>query len=31
VIDHMGRIEAQHGLDQQPFRLLLDLMKNALA
>jgi len=31
VIDHMGRIEAKHGLDQKPFRLLLELMKNELA
>jgi predicted TIM-barrel fold metal-dependent hydrolase len=31
VIDHMGRVKAAHGLDQQPFRLLLDLMKNELA
>jgi 2-pyrone-4,6-dicarboxylate lactonase len=31
IIDHMGRVQAQHGLDQQPFKLLLDLMKNELA
>jgi 2-pyrone-4,6-dicarboxylate lactonase len=31
VIDHMGRIEAKHGLDQKPFQLLLGLMKNELA
>jgi predicted TIM-barrel fold metal-dependent hydrolase len=31
VIDHMGRVKAAHGLEQQPFRLLLDLMKNELA
>ena len=31
VIDHMGRIEAKHGLDQKPFRLLLELMNNELA
>jgi 2-pyrone-4,6-dicarboxylate lactonase len=31
VIDHMGRIEARHGLDQQPFKLLLELMQNELA
>lgn len=31
VIDHMGRVEARHGLDQKPFRLLLELMKNELA
>ena len=31
VIDHMGRVQAQHGLDQRPFRMLLDLMRNKLA
>ena len=31
VIDHMGRVEAAHGLDQEPFRLLLELMRNELA
>jgi 2-pyrone-4,6-dicarboxylate lactonase len=31
VIDHMARVEAKHGLDQAPFRALLDLMKNPLA
>jgi predicted TIM-barrel fold metal-dependent hydrolase len=31
IIDHMGRVEARHGLDQKPFRHLLDLMKNELA
>jgi predicted TIM-barrel fold metal-dependent hydrolase len=31
VIDHMGRIEARHGRDQQPFKLLLELMQNELA
>jgi predicted TIM-barrel fold metal-dependent hydrolase len=32
VIDLMGRIQAAHGLDQRPFRMLLDLMmKNELA
>jgi predicted TIM-barrel fold metal-dependent hydrolase len=31
VIDHMGRVQAQHGIDQKPFRMLLDLMKNPLA
>jgi 2-pyrone-4,6-dicarboxylate lactonase len=31
VIDHMGRVKAAHGLDQKPFRLLLELMKNELA
>lgn len=28
IIDHMGRVEAKHGLDQKPFRQLLELMKN---
>jgi 2-pyrone-4,6-dicarboxylate lactonase len=32
VIDHMGRIKAGQGLAQEPFRMLLDLMKkNELA
>ncbi|HSQ04488.1 MAG TPA: amidohydrolase family protein [Burkholderiales bacterium] len=31
LIDHMGRVEAKHGLDQQPFHELLDLMRNELA
>lgn len=31
IIDHMGRVEARHGLDQKPFRELLDLMTNELA
>jgi 2-pyrone-4,6-dicarboxylate lactonase len=31
VIDHMGRVQASHGVDQRPFRMLLDLMKNPLA
>jgi predicted TIM-barrel fold metal-dependent hydrolase len=31
VIDHMGRVKAAHGVGQQPFRLLLDLMANPLA
>jgi len=31
VIDHMGRVQAVHGTDQRPFRMLLDLMKNELA
>ena len=31
IIDHMGRVEASHGLDQKPFQQLLDLMKNELA
>jgi len=31
IIDHMGRVQAQHGLQQKPFRLLLELMQNARA
>jgi 2-pyrone-4,6-dicarboxylate lactonase len=31
VIDHMGRIDAEHGLDQRPFAMLLELMKNPRA
>jgi predicted TIM-barrel fold metal-dependent hydrolase len=31
IIDHMGRVDAKHGLDQKPFRHLLELMKNDLA
>ena len=32
IIDHMGRVRAQDGLDQQPFVLLLDLFRrNPLA
>jgi 2-pyrone-4,6-dicarboxylate lactonase len=31
VIDHMGRVHAERGLDQKPFRMLLDLMRNDLA
>lgn len=31
IIDHMGRVAAKDGLDQAPFRELLDLMKNELA
>ena len=31
IIDHMGRVEAKGGLEQQPFRLLLELMNNELA
>ena len=30
VIDHMARVTASGGLSQQPFRLLLDLMRNDL-
>jgi 2-pyrone-4,6-dicarboxylate lactonase len=28
VIDHMGRVNAAHGLGQPPFKALLELMKN---
>jgi 2-pyrone-4,6-dicarboxylate lactonase len=31
VIDHMGRVQAAGGLQQQPFKTLLELMKNPLA
>ncbi|WP_118180964.1 amidohydrolase family protein [Paraburkholderia phosphatilytica] len=31
VIDHMGRVRSESGLDQQPFRQLLELMRNPLA
>jgi len=31
IIDHMGRVEARHGLQQQPFRHMLELMKHELA
>jgi predicted TIM-barrel fold metal-dependent hydrolase len=31
VIDHMARVEAKDGLDQPPFKALLELMKNPLA
>ena len=31
VIDHMGRVEAARGLEQQPFKTLLELVKNPLA
>jgi predicted TIM-barrel fold metal-dependent hydrolase len=31
VIDHMGRVDAGHGLKQKPFAMLLELMKNPLA
>jgi 2-pyrone-4,6-dicarboxylate lactonase len=31
VIDHMGRVKAAGGLDQTPFRRLLELMRNPLA
>jgi predicted TIM-barrel fold metal-dependent hydrolase len=28
VIDHMGRVKAADGLEQEPFRILLDFMRN---
>jgi predicted TIM-barrel fold metal-dependent hydrolase len=28
IIDHMGRVQAKNGLDQKPFRTLLELMRN---
>jgi len=31
VIDHMGRVDAGHGLDQRPFAMLLELMRNPRA
>lgn len=31
VIDHMGRVKAERGLEQKPFKLLLELMRNELA
>jgi predicted TIM-barrel fold metal-dependent hydrolase len=31
VIDHMGRVKASGGLDQKPFKMLLELMRNPLA
>jgi 2-pyrone-4,6-dicarboxylate lactonase len=31
IVDHMGRVEAGHGLEQKPFRLMLELMRNELA
>jgi 2-pyrone-4,6-dicarboxylate lactonase len=31
VIDHMGRVQAKSGLEQEPFRRLLELMENPLA
>ena len=31
IIDHMGRVRAEAGIDQQPFRELLNLMRNPLA
>ena len=31
VIDHMGRVDAARGVEQEPFRRLLELMRNELA
>lgn len=31
IIDHMGRVQAKNGVEQQPFKMLLDLMRNPLA
>jgi 2-pyrone-4,6-dicarboxylate lactonase len=31
IIDHMGRVRAEAGLEQEPFRQLLELMRNPLA
>jgi predicted TIM-barrel fold metal-dependent hydrolase len=31
VIDHMGRVRAEAGIDQEPFKRLLELMQNPLA
>lgn len=31
IIDHMGRVKADAGVAQKPFRMLLDLMHNPLA
>lgn len=31
VIDHMGRVRAQDGVEQKPFKALLGLMRNPLA
>ncbi len=31
IIDHMGRVRAEAGLEQRPFRQLLELMRNPLA
>jgi len=31
VVDHMGRVDAGQGLDQGPFAMLLELMRNPLA
>ncbi len=31
IIDHMGRVRAKNGLEQEPFKRLLELMRNPLA
>jgi 2-pyrone-4,6-dicarboxylate lactonase len=31
VIDHMGRVRAEAGIEQEPFKQLLELMRNPLA
>jgi 2-pyrone-4,6-dicarboxylate lactonase len=31
VIDHMGRVKAERGVAQKPFKMLLELMRNELA
>ena len=31
VVDHMGRVKAERGLDQKPFKMLLELLRNELA
>jgi predicted TIM-barrel fold metal-dependent hydrolase len=31
IIDHMGRVQVEHGLEQKPWRMMLELMKNELA
>ena len=31
VIDHMGRVKAEGGIAQKPFKMLLELMRNELA
>lgn len=28
IIDHMGRVEAKEGLDQKPFKILIDLLQS---
>ena len=31
IIDHMGRVQAEHGIEQKPWKMMLELMKNELA